>query len=393
MPVSSGEKRGFVGFGIGLLLLMTLVAWLNTENRDQGEGFPSSYSTLRHGAKAAYLLLQQSGYPVERWEQSPAKLPGGASDVTLVLAGPESYPRADERSGIARFLFHGGRVLIVGKDPDGFVSQAGAEYDEMRIGKGSECQPFAPTHLTRGGAISQDGDLIWDHGSESKVVHFIDKNGKPVVVSYALGSGQVIWWASAAALTNVGIRDRGNLDLLLNSLGDSKRILWDEYYHREHSAEVMGASNPAKMWMLAQAAFLALLVVLTFSRRSGPVVALATESRRSPLEFVETLGSVFHRAGSTQVAVEIAFGRFQQIAARRLGIRGSASSDEIVLAMAQRGIKIPPDLASLVRSSEEAASDSELSEQRALDRIKALNRATGFLDPQTSPAQTSPQRR
>jgi hypothetical protein len=185
-------------------------------------------------------------------------------------------------------------------------------------------------------------------------------------------------------LTNAGIRNRGNLDLLLNSVGDKRRILWDEYYHEEHEMAATHSSNPAQMWALAQVGFLALLVILTFSRRSGPVVPLVRESRLSSLEFVETLGSVFHRARGTQVAVEIAFSRFQQIAARRLGIRGTANAKDVLVAMAQRGLKVPADVASLVGRSEEATGDTELSEKRALEHVRALNQATLLLEPLVS---------
>jgi Domain of unknown function (DUF4350) len=390
MPVTAGEQRGFVVFGIGLLLVMTLVAWLSSNQSEQDEGSPSSYNTQRRGAKAAHLLLRQSGYAVERWKQPPARLPADASGVTLVLAGPEFYPRAEEMSGIVRFLLRGATVLIAGVRPNSFVPQASAQEEDLRVGF-AECTPAAPTSLTRGGPISQDGDLVWDSSKDAALVHFVahSKNGKddnPVVVSYPLGQGRVIWWASALPLTNAGIRNRGNLDLLLNSVGDSRRILWDEYYHEEHEFASARASNPAQIWALAQVGFLALLVILTFSRRSGPLVPLVRESRLSPLEFVETLGSVFQRAHGTQVAVEIAFSRFQQVAARRLGIRGTASPNDILGAMAQRELKVPPDVASLVGRSNEASGDTDLSEKRALEHVQALNQATRLLDSTVSAA-------
>jgi hypothetical protein len=284
----------------------------------------------------------------------------------------------------------GGAVLIAGVRPNSFVPQAASEEGDPRVGF-AECKPVAPTRLTRGGPISQDGDLVWGSDKDAAVVHFKDKEEKPVVVSYALGQGRVIWWASALPLTNAGIRDRGNLDLLFNSVGDSPRILWDEYYHEEHDTASAHRSNPAQMWALVQAGFLGLLVILTFSRRSGPVVPLVRESRLSPLEFVETLGSVFHRAHGTQVAVEIAFGRFQQIAARRLGIRGTTSANDILIAMAQRGIKVPADVAALVGRSEEASGDTELSEKQALEHVQALNQATRLLDPAVSAAKEKAQ--
>jgi hypothetical protein len=384
MPLTFGEKRGFIVLGVALLALMSLVAWLNSEHPDQGEGHPSSYSILRNGGKAAFLLLQQSGYPVERWEKSPADLPVDASNVTLIVAGPESFPRQEEYSAIIRFLVRGGR-LLAGTYPENFVPQASADSGNARIG-GAECNPAAPTRLTRGGTISQDGDLSWDY-SDAAVVHFRDKKGNPVVVSYSVGKGEVIWWASALPLTNLAIRQRGNLSLLLNSVAGSRQILWDEYYHREHTYASGRRRNPARLWALAQRAFFGVLLVLTFSRRSGPVVPLMRESRLSPLEFVETLGNVFQRARGTQVAVEIALNRLQQMAGRRLGIRGSSTPAEIVLAMEQHGLKLPSEVASLVARSGDATTDPELSEKEALQYVRALNGAMRMLHPQETEAE------
>src|ERR1022692_2394553 len=169
MLVTAGEQRGFIVSGVGLLLLMTFLAWLSSNQKDQGEGSPSSYNVQRRGAKAAYLLLKQSGYAVERWKQPPSKLPAGASGVLLVLAGPESYPQAEEMNGIVRFLLGGGSVLIAGVNPSAFVPQASVKDGDPRIGF-AECTPAAPTSLTRGGPISQDGDLVWDSSKGAAVV-------------------------------------------------------------------------------------------------------------------------------------------------------------------------------------------------------------------------------
>src|SRR5579864_2182064 len=46
---------------------------------------PSSYSPSWDGAKGAFLLLQNLGYNVSRWEQPPTQLPQAANEV-LILA-------------------------------------------------------------------------------------------------------------------------------------------------------------------------------------------------------------------------------------------------------------------------------------------------------------------
>jgi hypothetical protein len=227
-----------------------------------------------------------------------------------------------------------------------------------------------------------DGNFKWNPNDTAPVVHFVDKNGNAVVVSYAVGGGSVVWWASAWPLENAGIREKNNLELLLNSTRGYKRILWDEYYQDEHKKTAAHKPIQAYKWALAQLALIAVVVVLTYSRRSGPLVPLVQESRLSPLEFVETLGSVFRRAESSHVAVEIAFQRFRQIAARRLGIRGTSSAGEIVDAMLHHGIRLPDSIAGLVRASEWAANDSALTEKGALQYVRALNAATRAMDPE-----------
>jgi hypothetical protein len=253
-------------FGVGVLLVMSAAAYLKSE-QDKGDGHPSSYSNLRRGAKAAYLFLQQSGYPVERWDRSPKDLPSDGHGVLLIVAEPESRPTMEESNALSRFLLHGGSILAAGMLPDAYVAKAAAAYGELRIG-GAECKAVAPTRLTRGGSISQDGVLKWDSTDSSQVVHFVDPKGNAVVVSYSVGSGSVVWWASAWPLENAGIREKNNLDLLRNSTDGYQRVLWDEFYQNTH--EPIAGHKPirAYSWALAQLALIAFAVVITYSRRS-----------------------------------------------------------------------------------------------------------------------------
>jgi hypothetical protein len=372
------QNRLAIVLGIGILLVMFAAAFLKA-GQDRGDGNPSSYSILNHGAKAAYLLLQQSGYPVERWERSPKDLPSDGHGIILVIAEPVSYATQEETSALSHFLLSGGSILAAGMLPDSFVARASATYGEPRLG-GVECKAVAPTGLTRGGSISLDGQLKWDSTDGSQMVHFTDPKGNAVVVSYPVGDGSVVWWASAWPLENAGIREKNNLELLLNSTAGYKRVLWDEFYQDTRQRRASHKPVRAYSWALAQLALIGLAIVLTYSRRSGPVVPRVQPSRGSPMEFVETLASVFRRAGSTHVAVEIAFQRFRQVASRRLGIRGTSNASEIVDAMAHRGINMSESTASLVRQSELKVGDETLTDAAAMAFVRALNEATRAMD-------------
>ena len=372
------QNRGAIIFGISVLLIMFAAAYLKSQS-EEGNGAPSSYSNLAHGAKAAYLLLQQSGYPVERWDRPPKELPADARGKLLILAAPTWYATAEETRALSLFLSHGGSILVAGLHPDSFVPKAAAKNGEIRIGS-VECQAVAPTRLTRGGSISLNGNLQWDSTDSSQLVHFADPQGNAVVVSYSAGNGSVIWWASAWPLENAGIREKNNLELLLNSTAGYQSILWDEYFQKQHK---LAPHKPIKAyaWAVAQLTIIGLALVLTYSRRSGPIVPLAVQTRSSPLEFVETLAGVFRRANSTHVAVEIALQRFRQVAAQRLGLRGTSSVSEIIDAMAHRGFRISDSSADLVRKSEYAVNNATLTERTAIAFVRALNEATQSMEP------------
>src|ERR1700761_1931316 len=75
LPVTlAPADRKLVYIAIAIVVVMVVTLSLLSPRQEE-EGTPSSYSTLKGGGKAASLLLAQSGYHIERWEQSPMELP------------------------------------------------------------------------------------------------------------------------------------------------------------------------------------------------------------------------------------------------------------------------------------------------------------------------------
>src|SRR4029077_10798566 len=88
----------------------------------------------------------------------------------------------------------------------------------------------ASNSITRNApTIVMAAPVAWD-GKNKDAAPMYSRDGHVVVVAYPLGKGQVIWWASAAPLSNAGISAENNMDLLLNSLGPAggTTVLWDE---------------------------------------------------------------------------------------------------------------------------------------------------------------------
>ena len=366
-------------FVAAMLVSVAVLAAYLTEASNQDWGSPSSYSSRQYGAKAAYLLLLQSGYRVERWSRPPQELPVAAVGTTLVMAGAEQIPDGDEAKALERFVRAGGRLLVTGWWIGSTGLPNSLDAGVVRVGF-AECKPSAPTELTQAGPITQEGVVYWQSPDADQLVHYRDEQGHPVVVSYSLAQGEVVWWASPLPLTNIEIRNKGNLDLFLNSLGKDRRILWDEYFHGSHRAEHMGRYAVVLRWGEYQVLLLGAVLLFAYARRSGPVLRLARASRLSPLEFVHTMGSVFHKADARQAPLEIAFARLQRIAVRRLSLPPNADAEEIANAMQRRGYGVSETLSEHLRAARNAMLDPGLTEGKAIEHVRTIYQVLAKLE-------------
>src|SRR5262249_29004134 len=230
MRLEKSDRRLLLWAVLIFVPLIAALAILSSNENDSG--IPSSYSAQASGAKAAFLLLQDLGYKVERWEQPPAELPVEAGKTLLVLASPTEPQSDEEKTALQTFLLRGGKILLTGPLAHFYVSQLEVvpEFVPEPIAKAFE--PQLVTSLTRGGAIQMSPMAYWKQSSTEVLAHYAD-GSRPIVVSLSVTKGHVIWWAASTPLSNSGISKSGNLDLLLNSLGSGKenRILWDEYFH------------------------------------------------------------------------------------------------------------------------------------------------------------------
>lgn len=372
MNLSSSDRRLLLWAAVIVTVLVIALAVYSSSQQESE--VTTSYSADSAGAKASFLLLQQQGYKVERWEQSPNQLPADVSDTTLVLASPFNPPSKQEKIALQLFLSRGGRILATGYTASLFLPQADS-VPEMLAGpawKSFEPQLLSP--LTRAGTIRMSPSAYWKSSHAFCLVHYADGD-RPVVISYKVGKGEVIWWASSIPLTNAGISAAGNLALLLNSLGDRNvHILWDEYFHGYR--QTLGAyfSEPPLMFGLLQCFLLLVVVVLTFSRRSLPIHPLRGTSRLSPLEFVETLGGLYHRAKTTHAALEVPYMRFRTIVTRRLGLPTQVSADDLARSVQNRLAYKDNSLPELLRRIEATLAQDEPGEEAVLGLAQELNR-------------------
>jgi len=372
--LDAGDRRLLIGAGIAMVVLLGATFALAPAPAQQSLGSPSSYSSEWAGGKAAFLLLNQLGYHAEHWEQPPDQLPDDPRGTVLILAEPSEDATNDEIADIRRFVIGGGRVLALGGAAAHLVPDATAiQIPDWSI-QSKTYDALLPSPLTRNAAeITMVAPDEWTSHRPSQLGVY-GTTDKPVVVSYHLGAGQVIWWASSSPLSNGLIREKENLAFFLNAVGPvTSRVLWDEYFHGARASLVSYFFETPLPWAGLQIGLAFLAAVFTFSRRAGPVRVPATESRLSPLEFVDTLGDLYQSAHASPAAVGVAYQRFRASLSRKLGLATKAKLPELAHAAAARfGWPEDPLLDTLARS-ERAMRSIQLDEKDALELVRQLH--------------------
>jgi Domain of unknown function (DUF4350) len=308
---------------------------------------PSSYLSTPGGSRAAFLLLQRIGVKSQRWEEPPLRLAAFAHEATLVLAEPTETPSRAERSALRSFVEQGGRILFCGAELSNFFPRVQlqklrsgpepvlAEAESARF-QVEQYRPVLETETSQ--PIELEAHAFWQKFGKGQAPVY----GRPdnaVVAVWALGAGEVIWWASATPLTNAGLGRAGNLQLFLNSVrtDSGRQVYWDEYFHGERGSLLAYAGRvPVIRWAALQLALLTCACLLAFSRRSGPVIPAAKISRLSPLEFVETLGGLYQKAKATRVPVDITMRHLRLQLARRLGLPVAIPDADLARVAAER---------------------------------------------------------
>ena len=361
--------------GVVLALIVAIAVLAPASAKDDPN--PTTINNGPDGAKAAFLLLQQMGRKPVRWTDPLDNLDSvDATKSTLVLADPLYDPTQMKSLAepLKHFLERGGRILATGSLaayllPDGKVKGPGIAHDD-------DCTstPEGPGTLAAAGPVTISDDGGWDAQDPQFIVE--QRCGKDaVVVRYAVGNGEVIWWSSATPLTNAGLKHDADLRLMLTSFGDNRTVLFDEALHTEGEGLWGKARGLPIGWMWLQIALVALLLILSFSRRRGPIRAPVALPRSSPLEFAESMGDLYSKGGATSAATDAALRRLRKVLVREAGIAQAAvdhGPDEIAAALAARLGGDWSRLAAHLRDANQAVI-TEVAPRSALRLVQALN--------------------
>ena len=312
---------------------------------------------------------------MERWERPLGELAATAGPETVViLAQPHSSEDSDIKA-VQLVLERGGRVLSTGLLGGLVLPGDAAEMPGHFIFAPCQLDPEGLDALSNSGEVWMKPQAVWRVGNPAHRVEY-SCGGEPAVVEFDWGKGHAVWWANSTPLENGSLARAHDLDLLLNSLGPRQghHFYWDESLHGEIRSNWSYAAGPALNILRGGLLAMGILVVFSFSRRSGPVRDLPAPARAAPIEFLEALGSLYRNAGASSAAVSVAWERFRRKSLALCGIRGNQmSAEDLAAAIRRRFPKADASLETDLAACEDAAWGESIDPHTALKLVQALH--------------------
>ena len=365
----------------GVMTAMVVVVCAVAPSSGENDPRPTITNVGPHGAKAAYLMLGALGVRTSEWGHPLSELNADLSDAqvvrtTLILAEPQ-YDATQEKdlaAAVNRFLERGGRVLTSGPSgarllPNGEVSPAG-----MLASGACQTTPEGPGPLARAGRVEMMNAAQWSNEEPKYQVE--QRCGKDaVVVRYAEGKGEAVWWSSSTPMENAGLKNDASLKLLLASVGGGRDVVFGESLHGAVKTLWDEAKGLPLGWLMLQAALLFALLVVSFSRRRGPVRSPVRLPRSSPVEFATSMGDLYEKAAASSAATEAAKRRLLRVLTREAGVaQGTIEEGPEAIAEAL-GVRLGGDWSLVSEHLQEAkrAEHETIAMRSALALVRALS--------------------
>lgn len=328
----SRENWLLIAMGV-LLVALTIFAAFQRAQEGQPQVLPplSAGYTGPDGTRALWLWLEALGYTPSDATTASFAVPDDA-DVVLLLE-PLQLISSDEWGVLDVWVEAGGTLVLAG---DGWASSSAMRHFDVKTHsldwpKHDNPAMLSPqTPLWVSPPFEEPAALYLTDYLEPQrddwVTHFAT-DGHLVVISFAVGEGQVLLSASTYPFTNEGITEYDNPALVMNMLtaSGSVDVIWfDEWHHGKRPSSTAAAgpqdwlrAMPAGHALLYTAVVIFVVLILRGRRFGRPVPLLQHLSRRAPLEYISAIANLRRRAGRR--SAELAY--YHNLLKRELGKR------------------------------------------------------------------------
>ncbi len=327
---------------IAILLVATVVAVIWQTDKATPPAL-SSTSSERDGARALWLWLEQMGYSVSA-QSGPDYLPPADAELILML---EPFSDSDEAHWklLDEWVNAGGTLIAAGVDTGADELFQHFKFKTTDVEPSGEVTVQTPLMASPPVNDLSHLDLSWYYQADrDDFVALLAKGNAPVLVTFRQGAGRVILASFIQLLTNSGLKEAGNPELVLNLLtlaGKKNRIWFDEWHHGASQQDrVIGPQDwlrftPAGHALLFIAVILFLALLLQGRGFGRPVPLPRSTARRPVLEYITALANLNRRAGHRTEVLQQYRQSLKQKLAHRYRLIPAIPDDEFVNQLAQ----------------------------------------------------------
>jgi hypothetical protein len=333
---------------VGVILLALIAMVFGSDHETVAYG--SSYDASGGGFRAAYLLLEETKFPVER-----SRRPSGGQVRWVLFPTTGAKDAAELDSWVKR----GGLLLLAVDDTElaghlGLRVSVSGTHSRLRglseIEKGVPHDALAPDvqrlRTSQLEVTGPAGDRSWGQ---------ID--GRPLVTIYTRDRGEIWLLNRPDVLTNANLRGDEDNAILVCRLAEAMlrnrpdgKLAFDEYSHglRDRPDVVELLFRPPMLGVTLQVLLLAGLALWHFGTRFGPVVPAPPPSRRSKEEFLDAMAELLTRKADRVDAFRTVRDDLLRRLEIELGLPAHTPVKEIVGEVARRRHQPPGPLLQLL---------------------------------------------
>lgn len=182
---------------------------------------------------------------------------------------------------------------------------------------------------------------FFDTDTATTTILGYDKNNNPNFIHLKAGNGNLFVHLAPLALSNYFLLHRNNISYLENVFSvlspDTKRILWDEYFkskpvpsQKKQNWLSVFFQYPSLKWALFTALLALLLYVLSEMRRKQRMIPVISKPKNDSLEFVKTIGRLYHDKGDHKNLCRKMSGYFLEHVRSRYKLSTSVLNDDFI---------------------------------------------------------------
>jgi hypothetical protein len=271
-----------------VLLALVMVAAVIGRKMDPFRS-ATSYDASNDGFRAAFLLLEDLGYPVERSNRPT----GGAA--RFVFSPDDS---AKEFEALRKWVQDGG-CIVLADSTGSFSKQLGIPLEVEKQNPDPGEQPASGEGLERinGGEVR----VSWP-GHDGRV--WAKAGGAPLITVHSFGNGEVWLVHRPRVVSNKLLREADNALLLCRAseailANRTGPLLFDEFVHgqRDRPGVIELLLRPPALAVTLQTLLFMVFLLWHHVPRFGTIQPVPPPRRRSKEEFLDAMANLLERKG------------------------------------------------------------------------------------------------